>query len=281
MLTPQEMQEKKFTKAVFGGYDMREVDDFLDTVTADYERLYKENAILKGKLKTLADKVEEYRASDDDMRRTFAEAKRAAEDALASAKHESAELLSSAKKEREELLSSARKERENLIEDAKKLVDSAQRDAQEKAKQQIGALGEEIEGEKRRLEQVKEQCMDYVREVEKMLAAQAELLRAFVNHEDKPTPQQDKVQPAQKSDAGDEPTIEFRTDDAPVTADSAGEKSASEENPEAAVQSAAALAGGDDSFFASAREVNIGGRNIKVFDARQRNVFEDIFREEQ
>ena len=31
MLTPQEISEKEFTKAVFGGYDMSAVDDFLES----------------------------------------------------------------------------------------------------------------------------------------------------------------------------------------------------------------------------------------------------------
>ncbi|MBQ1703720.1 MAG: DivIVA domain-containing protein, partial [Oscillospiraceae bacterium] len=61
MLTPQNIQEQEFNKAVFGGYDMGAVDDFLETVSADYTALYKENAVLKGKLKVLVDKVEEYR----------------------------------------------------------------------------------------------------------------------------------------------------------------------------------------------------------------------------
>ena len=103
MLTPQELQDKKFSKAVFGGYDMQEIDDFLDSVTGDYERLYKENAILKGKLKTLADKVEEYRASDDDMRRTFAEAKRSAESTIADAKAEGERIVAEAKDQAAEM----------------------------------------------------------------------------------------------------------------------------------------------------------------------------------
>ena len=32
MLTPQEIQEQKFEKAVFGGYDMAQIDKFLDVV---------------------------------------------------------------------------------------------------------------------------------------------------------------------------------------------------------------------------------------------------------
>ena len=37
MLTPQELQNKKFEKAVFGGYDMSQVDDFLDSIIGDYQ----------------------------------------------------------------------------------------------------------------------------------------------------------------------------------------------------------------------------------------------------
>ena len=64
MLTPQEIQDKKFEKARFGGYDMTQIDDFLDIVLADYTALYKENAVLKGKMRVLVDKIEEYRSVD-------------------------------------------------------------------------------------------------------------------------------------------------------------------------------------------------------------------------
>ena len=33
MYTPQDIQNKEFTKAVFGGYDMTAVDDFLEALT--------------------------------------------------------------------------------------------------------------------------------------------------------------------------------------------------------------------------------------------------------
>ena len=38
MFTPQEIQEQTFSKAVFGGYDMQQVDDFLEPLTEDYIR---------------------------------------------------------------------------------------------------------------------------------------------------------------------------------------------------------------------------------------------------
>ena len=56
MMTPQEVANCTFAKAVMGGYNMASVDDFLDKLTEDYAALYKENAALKSKLKVVADK---------------------------------------------------------------------------------------------------------------------------------------------------------------------------------------------------------------------------------
>ena len=53
MLTPQEVSERAFQKASFGGYNMSQVDEFLDLLTSDYTALYNENAVLKNKMKVL------------------------------------------------------------------------------------------------------------------------------------------------------------------------------------------------------------------------------------
>ena len=80
MFTPQEVSEKTFPKAsgFNSGYNMAAVDEFLDALTEDYTALYKENAALKAKLKVLAEKVEEYRATEDAMRSTLLSAQRMA-----------------------------------------------------------------------------------------------------------------------------------------------------------------------------------------------------------
>lgn len=62
MLTPQEVQEKTFGKAMFGGYDMQSVDEFLEVVTKDYGELHKENAVLKNKLRVLVKALETLKA---------------------------------------------------------------------------------------------------------------------------------------------------------------------------------------------------------------------------
>jgi cell division initiation protein len=93
MLTPQEITGKEFVKAVFGGYDMSVVDDFLETLSADYSALYKENAILKSKIKVLVEKVEEYRSTEDAMRMALLTAQKMGEDMTSEAKKKSEMLL--------------------------------------------------------------------------------------------------------------------------------------------------------------------------------------------
>lgn len=68
MFTPQQIDEISFDKAVFGGYDMNSVDEFLEPLTEDYVTLYKENALLKSKMRVLVEKLEEYRSNEASMR---------------------------------------------------------------------------------------------------------------------------------------------------------------------------------------------------------------------
>ena len=99
MFTPQEISGKEFVKAVFGGYDMSVVDDFLETLTADYTTLFKENAILKSKIKVLVEKVEEYRSTEDAMRMALLTAQRLGDEITAEAKRKSEDLLSQTEKD--------------------------------------------------------------------------------------------------------------------------------------------------------------------------------------
>ena len=99
MLTPQEIQNKKFEKAVFGGYDMSQIDDFLDEVLADYSDLYKENAALKAKMRVLVEKIDEYRAVDEQMRKALYSAQISAENTLEEARAEADRILENARAE--------------------------------------------------------------------------------------------------------------------------------------------------------------------------------------
>ncbi len=99
MLTPQEVAEHAFSKASFGGYNMAQVDKFLDILTEDYTTLYKESAVLKNKMKVLVDKVEEYRATEDAMRMTLLSAQKMATAMVAEAEGKRDEAIKRAESE--------------------------------------------------------------------------------------------------------------------------------------------------------------------------------------
>ena len=96
MFTPQEIQEKTFEKAVFGGYDMQTVDEFLEPLAEDYITLYRENAVLKSKMKVLVEKLEEYRAQEQSMRKAIVSAQRTADAMVADAERKCAQLMNDA-----------------------------------------------------------------------------------------------------------------------------------------------------------------------------------------
>ena len=68
MFTPQQIEQVSFSRATFGGYDMQAVDEFLEPLLEDYITLYKENALLKSKMKVLVGKLEEYRSNEASMK---------------------------------------------------------------------------------------------------------------------------------------------------------------------------------------------------------------------
>ena len=113
MFTPQEVSEKVFPKSSFGagGYAMGAVDEFLDALTEDYTALYKENVALKAKLKILAEKVEEYRATEDAMRSTLLTAQKMAAKLVQEAQTEKENLLKEAKEQHAAQLAQLEKER--------------------------------------------------------------------------------------------------------------------------------------------------------------------------
>ena len=98
-MTVQEIQEIGFEKAVFGGYDMKSVDTFLERVAEEFAAMQKENAAMKAKMKVLVDKIEEYRGVEEGMHRTLLTAQSIAQETIDKAKKEAEEIIASAKDE--------------------------------------------------------------------------------------------------------------------------------------------------------------------------------------
>ena len=94
MFTPQQIEQISFGKATFGGYDMNDVDEFLEPLTEDYITLYKENALLKSKMRILVGKLEEYRKNEASMKDAMVNAQKTCDKMIAEAEAKCAEMLS-------------------------------------------------------------------------------------------------------------------------------------------------------------------------------------------
>ena len=96
MFTPQQIDQISFGRATFGGYDMQQVDEFLEPLTEDYVTLYKENALLKSKMRVLVGKLEEYRKNETSMKEAVINAQKTCDKMVAEAEAKCARMLNSA-----------------------------------------------------------------------------------------------------------------------------------------------------------------------------------------
>ncbi len=96
MFTPQQIDQISFKKATFGGYDMEQVDEFLEPLTEDYVTLYKENALLKSKMRVLVGKLEEYRKNEASMKEAVINAQKTCDKMVMEAEAKCAKMLQSA-----------------------------------------------------------------------------------------------------------------------------------------------------------------------------------------
>jgi cell division initiation protein len=150
MITPLDIENKKFSKQMMNGYSVEEVDDFLDDLTVDYSKNYKEATELKAKVDELNKSLEHYKMIEKTLQNTLVMAQTTAEDIKNVAKQQADQIVSEAK-------------------------GTAQKQANE--------LENEIIAKKKELEDVKKQFDIYKAKMESLLISQLELLKD-VNKDD-------------------------------------------------------------------------------------------------
>lgn len=148
MLTPLEIENKKFSKQMVNGYNVDEVDEFLDLLTADYEKLYKENTASKEKIEQLNEDISHYRTIETTLQSTLMMAQSTAE----------------------EVKNVARQQAEQII-----------NDAQSSARGEIANLEQEIALKRKELEDAEKQFDIYKAKMESLLISQLELLKEINN----------------------------------------------------------------------------------------------------
>ena len=150
MITPLEIENKKFSKQMMNGYSVEEVDEFLDELTVDYEKAYKESTELKNKVEELERSLVHYKTIEDTLQNTLVMAQSTAEEVKEVAKQQADQIIIEAE-------GNARKAAEDL--------------------------SQEILMKKKELEDVKKQFDVYKAKMESLLISQLELIKD-INKED-------------------------------------------------------------------------------------------------
>lgn len=143
MLTPLDIENKRFSKTL-KGYNVDEVDDFLDQLTIDYEKIYKENLELKDQIEENKKDLEHYRNVERTLQNTLVMAQTTAED----------------------IKSNAQSRADQII-----------RDAQSEAKRATEEIAKEEFDIRKRTEELKRQFGVYKAKMEALLISQLELLQ--------------------------------------------------------------------------------------------------------
>ena len=144
MITPLDIENKKFSKQMMNGYNVEEVDDFLDDLTADYTKNYKEITELRAKVDELSKSLEHYKAIENTLQSTLVMAQTASED----------------------IKKVARQQAEQIINEAKGT-----------AKKQAEDLENEIMLKTKELDDVKKQFDIYKAKMESLIISQLELIK--------------------------------------------------------------------------------------------------------
>ena len=143
MLTPLDIENKRFSKTI-KGYNVDEVDDFLDELTIDYEKLYRENSELREQVEKDKKDLEHYKNVEHTLQNTLVMAQTTADD----------------------IKSNAQLRADQII-----------RDAQSEARRATEEITKEEFEIRKRTEELKRQFGVYKAKMEALLISQLELLQ--------------------------------------------------------------------------------------------------------
>ena len=106
MITPVDIENKEFKRG-FRGYDVEEIEAFLEELVKDYSKLYRENASMKDKNAMLNEAVENYKGMEETMRSAIISAQRTSEEIIKNAHEQADNIVKEAKLRAQELLNEA------------------------------------------------------------------------------------------------------------------------------------------------------------------------------
>ena len=144
MITPLDIENKRFSKKTLNGYDPEEVDEFLDDLTKDYTNIYRKVTENEREVEELKSKLEHYVQIESTLHNTLLMAQSAAD----------------------EVKNAAQKQADQII-----------RDAESNARQVTNNIDMQINEKKKELDDLKKQFDVYKAKMESLLISQLELLK--------------------------------------------------------------------------------------------------------
>ena len=144
MITPLDIENKRFAKQMMNGYNVKEVDDFLDELTVDYSKNYKELTELRAKVEELNSSLAQYKSIESTLQNTLVMAQTTAE----------------------EVKNVAKQKADQIVEEAKA-----------SAQKQVDDLNNEIVLKQKEVDDIKKQFDIYKAKMESLLISQLELLK--------------------------------------------------------------------------------------------------------
>lgn len=119
-LTPIDIQNKEFRKGV-RGYQIEEVNKFLESVSKDYEEVYAENFELRQSVQRMEAELKHYKQLEETLQQTMVLAQQTAEDVKQAARQEAELLLREAEQEKEKRFAEAQRRLEQVQEEIEEL----------------------------------------------------------------------------------------------------------------------------------------------------------------
>ena len=144
MLTPLDIENKKFSKQMVNGYNVDDVDDFLDEVTDEYQKMYKELSELNSRIEEQNSEMQKYKSIEGTLQDTLVMAQSTAEEVKKVAKQQAEQIV---------------------------------KDAEVAARTEVEELNAQIILKTKELEELKKKFEVYKAKMESLLISQLELLK--------------------------------------------------------------------------------------------------------
>jgi len=110
MITPLDIENKKFSKQMMNGYSVEDVDDFLDELAVDYTRMFKEVSEYKSRMEELENSLNRYKSIEGTLQNTLVMAQSTAEEVKTVAKQQAEQIISDAKSSVQETVNQLNRE---------------------------------------------------------------------------------------------------------------------------------------------------------------------------